>query len=408
MLMAAMFRSLRDAFVVVLTVPVALVGGVLGLRVLGAVAFQPLDLLTMIGFIMMVGVIVNHSILLVDRTRDAQNHGHSLEESIRLALNQRLRAILASTLTGALGALPMAVNPGPGSVIYRGLAAVNVGGVVVAMVFSLLLLPSLMRLTTPRQKALAAPARRAGTGERGRARRVSGCDESNGVSDAQQNVSVAAALALLPRRFSRPAPKREPAKAPEPPPTVVEVAKADIAHIAPRHWAPGSVVSRDDAKLATSAAGRLVYVAEVGTRLKAGEQRGQARGRSDSPAARRCQDRSRAHHRAARARRAHNASGSKNSQRPTALPPISSTRRARRSCSWLRSCARSKCAFVPHNTISNKPKCMRRFLASSANASRHAANTSRRALRSRIWSTRRISKRKCRRRWRSPRWSNRT
>ncbi|GAA0721904.1 efflux RND transporter permease subunit [Dokdonella soli] len=157
MLMAAMFRSLRDALVVVLTVPVALVGGVLGLRVLGVVAFQPLDLLTMIGFIMMVGVIVNHAILLVDRTRDAQNHGHDLEESIRLALNQRLRAILASTLTGALGALPMAVNPGPGSVIYRGLAAVNVGGVIVAMVFSLLLLPSLMRLTTRRTAQQAAP-----------------------------------------------------------------------------------------------------------------------------------------------------------------------------------------------------------------------------------------------------------
>ncbi|MGN6521337.1 MAG: efflux RND transporter permease subunit [Dokdonella sp.] len=153
LLMAAMFRSLRDALVVVLTVPVALVGGVLGLRVLGLVAFQPLDLLTMIGFIMMVGVIVNHAILLVDRTRDAQDHGHTLEESIRLALNQRLRAILASTLTGALGALPMAINPGPGSVIYRGLAAVNVGGVVVAMVFSLLLLPSLMRLTTRERKA---------------------------------------------------------------------------------------------------------------------------------------------------------------------------------------------------------------------------------------------------------------
>jgi multidrug efflux pump subunit AcrB len=161
MLMAAMFRSLRDALVVVLTVPVALVGGVLGLRVLGLVAFQPLDLLTMIGFIMMVGVIVNHSILLVDRTRDAQNHGHELEESIRLALNQRLRAILASTLTGALGALPMAVNPGPGSVIYRGLAAVNVGGVVVAMIFSLLLLPSLMRLTTranPRHATIESDA----------------------------------------------------------------------------------------------------------------------------------------------------------------------------------------------------------------------------------------------------------
>jgi multidrug efflux pump subunit AcrB len=158
LLMAAMFRSLHDSLVVVLTVPVALVGGMIGLRVLGLIAFQPLDLLTMIGFIMMVGIIVNHSILLVDRTRVAQNQGFSLEESIGQAMNQRLRAILASTLTGALGALPMAVNPGPGSVIYRGLAAVIVGGVVVSMIFSLLLLPSLMRLMSGWRSAPAATA----------------------------------------------------------------------------------------------------------------------------------------------------------------------------------------------------------------------------------------------------------
>lgn len=161
LLMAAMFRSVRDSLVVVLTVPVALVGGVIGLRILGVIAFQPLDLLTMIGFIMMVGIIVNHSILLVDRTRIAQNQGFDLEDSIGQALNQRLRAIVASTLTGALGALPMAINPGPGSVIYRGLAAVIVGGIVVSMVFSLLLLPSLMRLMAGWRKASAensAPA----------------------------------------------------------------------------------------------------------------------------------------------------------------------------------------------------------------------------------------------------------
>jgi Cu/Ag efflux pump CusA len=78
-----------------------------------------------------------------------------------MSLNQRLRAILASTLTGALGALPMAVNPGPGSVIYRGLAAVNVGGVVISLIFSLLLLPSLMRLAFARRvkKAQTAPPR---------------------------------------------------------------------------------------------------------------------------------------------------------------------------------------------------------------------------------------------------------
>jgi multidrug efflux pump subunit AcrB len=155
MLMAAMFQSIKDALVVVLTVPLALAGGVLGIRLLGFVTFQPLDLLTMIGFIMMIGIIVNHAILLVDRTRDALNHGHDLDESLRLALNQRLRAMVASTLTGALGALPMVVNPGPASAIYRGLAAVNVAGVVVSMVFSVLLLPSLMRLMYERGEAPA-------------------------------------------------------------------------------------------------------------------------------------------------------------------------------------------------------------------------------------------------------------
>jgi len=161
LLMAAMFKSLRHAVIVVLTVPLALIGGMLGLRVLGLFAFQPLDLLSMIGFIMMVGVVVNHAILLVDLTREAQANGANLSDAIRMSLNQRLRAILASTLTGALGALPMAVNPGPGSVIYRGLAAVNVGGVVISLIFSLLLLPSLMRLffAGERKRAALAPPR---------------------------------------------------------------------------------------------------------------------------------------------------------------------------------------------------------------------------------------------------------
>ena len=158
LLMAAMFRSLRHAVIVVLTVPLALIGGMVGLRVLGLFAFQPLDLLSMIGFIMMVGVVVNHAILLVDLTRTAQESGASLDDAIRMSLNQRLRAILASTLTGALGALPMAINPGPGSVIYRGLAAVNVGGVVISLVFSLLLLPSLMRLAFKSREATRAIA----------------------------------------------------------------------------------------------------------------------------------------------------------------------------------------------------------------------------------------------------------
>jgi multidrug efflux pump subunit AcrB len=146
LLMTVLFRSLRDSVIVLLTVPLALIGGVLGLRLLDLVKFQALDLLSMIGFVMMIGVIINHAILLVAAVRSVESEGATLEEGIRAGLQQRLRAILASTLTGALGALPMAVNPGPGSVIYRGLAAVNIGGVVLSLAFSLVLIPALMRL----------------------------------------------------------------------------------------------------------------------------------------------------------------------------------------------------------------------------------------------------------------------
>jgi multidrug efflux pump subunit AcrB len=158
LLMTVLFRSLRDSVIVLLTVPLALIGGVLGLRLLDLVKFQALDLLSMIGFVMMIGVIINHAILLVAAVRSVESEGATLEEGIRAGLQQRLRAILASTLTGALGALPMAVNPGPGSVIYRGLAAVNIGGVVLSLVFSLVLIPALMRLLAARGEVAPAPA----------------------------------------------------------------------------------------------------------------------------------------------------------------------------------------------------------------------------------------------------------
>lgn len=148
-LMAAMFRSAADSLRVMLSLPMALFGGVAGLRLLGLVAFQPLDLLSMIGFVMLLGMVVNSAILLVSCTRAGQAAGLDLDSAVREALSQRLRPILVCALTGALGALPMAVNPGPGSVIYRGLAAVTVGGVLFSLVFTLVLMPALLRLRLP-------------------------------------------------------------------------------------------------------------------------------------------------------------------------------------------------------------------------------------------------------------------
>lgn len=146
MLMGAMFKSLRDSAFVMLALPMAVFGGVLGLRVLGLFAPQSLDLLSMIGFIMLLGMVINNAILLVAQTRAGQDEGLDITRAVEQALNQRLRPILIGALTGVVGALPMAISPGPGAVIYRGLAAVTVGGVGLSLVFTLVLMPALLRL----------------------------------------------------------------------------------------------------------------------------------------------------------------------------------------------------------------------------------------------------------------------
>ncbi len=145
LLMAAMFKSLRDASLVMVTMPLAICGGVVGLRVLGVFTTQSLDLLSMIGFVMLLGMVVNNAILLVTQTREAEGTGIGIDAAVEQALSQRLRPIFIGALTGVVGALPMAISPGPGAVIYRGLAAVTVGGVGLSLVFTALLIPAALR-----------------------------------------------------------------------------------------------------------------------------------------------------------------------------------------------------------------------------------------------------------------------
>lgn len=146
LLMAALFRSPRDSAMVVLAMPLAMVGGVIALRLLNLVTFQPLDLLTMIGFIILLGLVVNNAILLVHQTRHAEREGSARESAVEQALMTRLRPIFMSTLTSIFGMLPLLLLPGAGSVIYRGLAAVIVGGMCVSTLFTLILLPCLLRM----------------------------------------------------------------------------------------------------------------------------------------------------------------------------------------------------------------------------------------------------------------------
>jgi len=145
-LMAGLFRSMKDSLIVLLTIPLATVGGVLALQILNLIYFQPMDLLTMIGFIILLGLVVNNAILLVHQTRIGEREGLPRDEAVRQALLLRVRPIFMSTLTSIFGMLPLLLVPGEGALIYRGLAGVIVGGMAVSTLFTLLLLPSLLRM----------------------------------------------------------------------------------------------------------------------------------------------------------------------------------------------------------------------------------------------------------------------
>jgi len=161
LLMAALFRSAKDSLLVMLTVPLASLGGVLGIRLLNLFTPQTLDMLTMVGFIILLGAAVNNAILLVDSTRSAERAGMDRRSAVRHALEQRTRPIFATSLGQLAGLLPMIIVPGPGAALYRGLATVIAGGMLVNTVFMLVLLPALLRLGETASETSGAAAGRA-------------------------------------------------------------------------------------------------------------------------------------------------------------------------------------------------------------------------------------------------------
>lgn len=145
-IMASVFRSAWDSALVIIALPLATVGGVIGIQILNLFKPTPLDLLGMIGFVILLGIVVNNAILLMAQARDSEAEGMTRSEAARAALRLRLRPILMTTGTSVMGMLPLALVPGPGSAIYRGLAVIIVGGVLVSTIFTLVLLPALIQL----------------------------------------------------------------------------------------------------------------------------------------------------------------------------------------------------------------------------------------------------------------------
>ncbi|MBO6513661.1 MAG: efflux RND transporter permease subunit [Phycisphaerales bacterium] len=175
LLMCALFESFLYPFVILLTVPLAVVGGFAGLKIVHEITLadptkapQQLDVLTMLGFVILIGVVVNNAILLVhqalnfmrgesddnleqdDSVLEPMNAVDAIVESVKT----RTRPILMSVMTSVGGMLPLVLVPGSGSEMYRGLGSVVVGGLLVSTIFTLLLVPLLFSLVMDMRQGL--------------------------------------------------------------------------------------------------------------------------------------------------------------------------------------------------------------------------------------------------------------
>ena len=138
MLLAAQFESLMHPFTILLTVPLALTGGLLALLATG----KTLSIPAFIGIIILVGIVVDNAIVLVDSINQCKRDGMSAKDAIIKSGPLRLRPILMTTLTTILGMVPMAISRKEGSEIQIPLAIVIIGGLTVSTLITLIVIPS--------------------------------------------------------------------------------------------------------------------------------------------------------------------------------------------------------------------------------------------------------------------------
>lgn len=157
LLMTALFENFLYPLVIMFTVPLATVGGFIGLWfVRQSDPSQQLDVLTMLGFVILVGVVVNNAILIVHQALNNMRGEHGAaeansdpmppREAIRESVRTRMRPIFMTTCTSVFGMLPLVLTPGSGSELYRGLGSIVVGGLIFSTVFTLLVIPLLFSL----------------------------------------------------------------------------------------------------------------------------------------------------------------------------------------------------------------------------------------------------------------------
>lgn len=146
LLMSALFENFLYPFIILFTVPLAAAGGFVGLKLVNLlIRPQPLDILTMLGFVILIGVVVNNAILIVHQALNYIRHeGMEYREAVLLSARTRIRPIYMTAITSIFGMLPLVVFPGPGSELYCGLGSVVLGGLALSTVFTLFVIPALL------------------------------------------------------------------------------------------------------------------------------------------------------------------------------------------------------------------------------------------------------------------------
>ena len=137
LIMVAQFQSLKSPFIVMFTIPLAFTGGFAALLLCG----MEVSVIALIGFIMLMGVIVNNGIVLVEYINQLRLSGTERREAIIEAGLTRIRPILMTTLTTALGQLVMAVSKDAGSIMMRPIAVVSIGGLLYGTLMTLYVIP---------------------------------------------------------------------------------------------------------------------------------------------------------------------------------------------------------------------------------------------------------------------------
>lgn len=150
LVMAILFESFLYPLIIMLAVPLAAAGGLVGFWLLSLWKFQTFNMLTVLGFVILIGIVVNNAILVVHQTLHHIRHeGYAPRAAVVEATCNRVRPIFMSTLTSVFGMLPLILFPGAGSEIYAGLGSVVVGGLSLSAVLTLGIVPPLLALVVP-------------------------------------------------------------------------------------------------------------------------------------------------------------------------------------------------------------------------------------------------------------------